>query len=91
MAVTGVDYGNQDQSRWAGPFPDGDPVVPDDNADLSQPGILYVGVKGDLRVQLVSGKIISYQGVEGWLPLIVKKVFATGQAGAIADGIVVHY
>ena len=39
---------------------------------------LYVGTAGDIRVRMLSGEIITFKNVQGWLPIRVIQVFTTG-------------
>jgi len=73
-------------SSWKNNIPDlfaaldGEPVVPNDSADLS-PGTraLYVGVSGDVRVTMKGGTVLDFTAAPvGTLPICVTRVHATG-------------
>lgn len=69
-------------------------VTPNDSADLAIPGaVLYIGTGGDLKVTTISGDTVEFVGLLGgsYLPVQVKRVFATGQTGTIASDIVALY
>jgi len=69
-----------------GPAQDGFPVTPDDDALLVQPTrALYVGVDGDLAVEMLCGAQLVFEAVAGGtlLPLRVRKVMAATTAGAV--------
>ncbi len=55
-------------------------VVPSDTAGLPQPGTIYVGGAGNLKVLTEGDDEVTFAGViKGTiLPVQVKKVFATG-------------
>jgi len=55
-------------------------VTPSDTAELAQPGQIYVGGGGDIKVITDGGDTTTFVGVVGGtiLPVLVKKVFATG-------------
>ena len=54
-------------------------VTPSDTASLAQPGILYVGSGGDVKVITEGGDTVTFVGVVGGthLKVLVKKVFST--------------
>lgn len=54
-------------------------VTPNDSADLTEPAkALYVGVAGDVSVDLVQGgESIVFKNVQGILPVAVKRVNST--------------
>lgn len=64
-----------------GPASDGQPVTPADGADLARISRLYVGGTGNLRVTLrdqADGDSVIFNAVPvGFLPLLVKRVWAT--------------
>jgi hypothetical protein len=55
-------------------------VTPNDSTDLAETALgLYVGGEGDLRVMLSDATTaVTFVGVSGGLPLMVKRVYATG-------------
>lgn len=64
-------------------------VTPNDSNDLANPGVIYVGVAGDIKVDMLgTGTAIPYKSVSGWLPAKVKRVYATGTT---ATDIIVGY
>lgn len=56
------------------------PITPSDTAGIgSVSRALYVGTLGDLTVQMLGGEIVTFvSAAEGWHPLQVTKVLATG-------------
>lgn len=59
---------------------DGFAITPDDNNDLPQDAVVYVGVTGDLNVVTIYGNQVLYSNVaQGFHhPVAVKRVLATG-------------
>ena len=55
-------------------------VTPDDSNDLAEaPSILYIGVSGNVRVDLAKEGTVTYLSVPvGFLNIYVKRVHATG-------------
>ena len=62
-------------------------VIPSDTVDIPFPGsgddanagcVLYVGVLGDLKVRTIAGDDVVFVGMQGFLPVQVIRVFATG-------------
>jgi len=54
-------------------------VTPNDSADLSIVSrAIYVGVAGNLRVTMLDGSIVTFSVGEGWHPIRVSRVWATG-------------
>jgi hypothetical protein len=79
---------------FADPASGGKVVVPSDTVDLIKPArSLYIGTGGDLKVTTPDGSTLSFVGLGGGtiLPVSVTRVFATGQAGAIAANIIALY
>lgn len=49
------------------------------DATFSDAGVaLYVGTAGDVKVDMVGGGTVTFVGVSGWMPILVKKVYNTG-------------
>jgi len=65
-------------------------VVPSDTATLDQPGEIYVGGAGNLKVITDGGDTVTFVGVlKGTiLPVLVAKVFSTGTT---ATNLVVNF
>lgn len=66
-------------------------VTPSDSADLTYEARgLYIGTGGDLKVTTAGGSTVSFVGLPSGsiLPVRIRRVFATGQPGAIATNIV---
>lgn len=64
-------------------------VTPNDSTDLSTYGIIYCKTGGDIKVDLVGSGTITYTIQDGeFLPVIVKRVYATGTN---ATDIYVHW
>jgi len=62
-------------------------ITPSDTAEILYPGggegknsgcVLYIGVAGDLKVTTVGGDDVVFVGIQGFLPVHVIRVFATG-------------
>ncbi len=56
-------------------------VTPDDNTDLTRPGILYIGGAGDVRITGIESGTVTLVAVPAgtWLNFIkVKRVLSTG-------------
>lgn len=55
-------------------------ATPNDSADLSNFGFLYVGADGDVRVTTVGGQTVTIPGLVGGqvYPIYVRRVFSTG-------------
>lgn len=55
-------------------------VTPDDSANLTNHGILYIGGAGDVAVTTSGGSEVTFTGLSAgsFLPVIVAKVKATG-------------
>lgn len=55
-------------------------VTPDDDNDLAEaPSILYIGVSGNVKVDLAKEGTVTYLSVPvGFLKVYVKRVYATG-------------
>lgn len=65
------------------------PVTPNDNADLANPGILYIGTGGTLKVDTVAGDSgVALTVPAGYLYVPIQRVYSTGTA---ASGISVLY
>lgn len=56
----------------------GDSITPSDSTIL-QPGSLYIGTGGNVKVKLVSGSILTFVNVQdgSWLPIKVIMVYST--------------
>ena len=54
-------------------------VTPNDSADLSNPGQLYIGGTGNVNVDTINGQTIVFSGVPVGtiLPVVVKRVRST--------------
>lgn len=64
-------------------------VTPSDSADLANYGILYIETGGNVKVDLAGSGTVTYTIQSGeFLPVLVKKVYATGTD---ATGIVVQW
>lgn len=65
-------------------------VVPSDTAGLDQPGEIYIGGAGNIKVLTEGGNEVTFVGVikGSILPVQVKKVFATGTS---ATNLLVNY
>lgn len=69
-------------------------VTPNDSNDLGTPArALYVGVGGDLKITTFDGQTVEFRNLPSGfvLPVMVARVYATGQTGAIASAIVALY
>jgi hypothetical protein len=55
-------------------------VTPDNSNDLTNPGILYIGGAGNVKVDTMSGQTVTINGITAGttLRLRVKRVHATG-------------
>ena len=64
-------------------------VVPSDTVDLASPAMIYVGTAGDLKVTTLGGQTILIDNIANaaYLPIMVTRVWATGQTGAIATDV----
>lgn len=61
-------------------------VVPSNTTVFTQNvTCLYVGVQGDLAVEMLTGEQVVLAGIMGWVPIKVRKVLATATT---ADAIV---
>jgi hypothetical protein len=62
-------------------------VTPNDSADLPRSGILYVGTGGSIAITTVGGDTLTLTGVPSgsWIPVRVKRVFATGTTASGMD------
>ena len=64
-------------------------VTTSDTVDLTNYGVLLIGVGGDVKVDLAGSGTVTYTLESGeFLPVLVKRVYATGTT---ATGIVVHW
>lgn len=66
------------------------PVAPNDTVPLAHvTRALYVGVSGDVRVELLSGAVATFQSMQagGIYPLRVSRVFATGTTASGLIGV----
>ena len=76
-------------AKQSGPMQGAFPVTPDDSRTfLNSTRVLYVGTVGDIRLVMIDGSVVSRAFEQGYHPLAVKKVFATGTT---ASGIWGHY
>lgn len=69
-------------------------VTPNDSTDLSTPArALYVGIGGDLKVTTIYGQTVEFRNIPSGsvIPVMVSRVFATGQTSTIASAIVALY
>lgn len=69
-------------------------VTPSDSADLPiAPRALYIGTGGGLKITTAGGQTVNFDNLPNGsiLPVRAYKVFATGQNGSIATGIVALY
>jgi hypothetical protein len=69
-------------------------ILPSDDTDLqATTRALYVGTGGDLRVTMADGDIVSFTGLLTGVvyPFRLRKVFASGQPGVIAQALVGLY
>ncbi len=59
-------------------------VTPDDDNDLTNAGILYVGVGGDVKITDISGNTLTIEGVPNgqFIHTRIKKVFNTGTSAS---------
>lgn len=59
-------------------------VTPDDNGTLSDTLGVYVGVGGNLKVDMTSGNTVTFVGVAAGsvLPIQVSRVYATGTSAS---------
>jgi len=61
---------------------EGTVVIPNDASNLTgvpaTGATLYIGVQGNLKVDLANGSTITYKNVQGTFSRRVKKVYATG-------------
>lgn len=73
------DYANQ-VSSLTSPFNFCDPVIPDDDNDLSYVSrSLFIGVSGDVRVTTVGGTIVTFRNhPSGYMPGRIARVHQTG-------------
>lgn len=54
-------------------------VTPSDSANLTNDGMLYIGVTGDVKVDTANGDTLTFTAHPvGYMPVIVRKVYATG-------------
>ncbi len=53
-------------------------VTPSDSTTLNLTACLWVGTQGALAVQMEDGSSAIFVGAQGWMPLRVTKVLATG-------------
>jgi hypothetical protein len=79
-------------SETKGPYSsawDGFSITPNDSADLIRSvRSLYIGVTGDVKVDMVGGETITFKNVPvGIFPIQVKKVYATGTAASEIIGL----
>ena len=82
-----TDY-NDIHKRYDHP-PSAAPVTPNDSTDLANPGILYIGTAGALKITTLGGDTITMGAVaQGFLPIPVKRVFSSG---TVASNISVHW
>lgn len=79
------------QIQNLGAFSNATDVTPSDSTDLSQPGILYVGNGGDVKVETINGDTVTFANmpIGSFLPCVVKRVYATGTGNT--SGILVCY
>ncbi len=58
-------------------------ITPSDSDDLDVvTRAVYVGTAGDLRVTMLSGEIVTLLAGQGWHPIRVSRVWATGTTAA---------
>ncbi len=65
-------------------------ITPNDSADLSHTTrALYVGQTGNVRVQMVSGDIVTLANMQGGIlyPIRASRVFATGTTASDLVGL----
>ncbi len=54
-------------------------VTPDDANDLAIVSrAIYIGTPGDIRVTMKNGSIVTFSTGQGWHPIRVSRVWATG-------------
>lgn len=54
-------------------------VTPDDAGDLKcVTRAVYVGAAGDMRVTMANGDVVTFVFGQGWHPIRIKQVWATG-------------
>jgi len=65
-------------------------VTPSDTVDLTQPGTLFVGDGGNVRVDMVDGGTVTYNNIASgtFLPVLIKRVYSTNTT---ASDIIVNY
>lgn len=75
-------------SGLTSPLSDGVEIVPDDAEDLpTVTRAVHVGVSGNLRVTLVSGRVVTLTAVAaGWHPIRVTRVWAAGTTATALFG-----
>ena len=72
-----------------GPASDGDVVTHSDTVDLPEVSrSLYVGVAGNVKVTMRSGRVVTWPLIAGWHPISVSRVWSTGTT---ATGICAAY
>lgn len=60
------------------------PVTPSDTQDLELDSdvtparALYVGTEGDLKIITMGNKEVTFKAVKGWVPMMTRRVYATG-------------
>lgn len=63
-------------------------VTPSDATTIDTTSSLYVGVSGDIVVTMPAGNDVTFEGIQGFVPIRVSAVKATGTT---ATGIVACY
>ena len=61
-------------------------ITPNDTNNINNTRALYIGVSGNLRVSMVDGQTVTFQGLLAGsiLPIQVTRVFATGTTIPVA-------
>ena len=79
------------EASLSGPASTGFTVTPDDGADLPETTrAIYVGIGGNLAVQMLSGETLTLSNIlpGSLLPLRVTRILATGTTAAAIAGLV---
>lgn len=55
-------------------------VTSSDSANLAEPGFLYVGTSGNVKVDTLDGETVTFNSLAAGIvhPILVKKVYSTG-------------
>lgn len=76
-----VDTFARHELKLEGPAVNAEPVTPSDSATLTHTSRgLYIGVDGDMAVQMAGGQVVTFSNMYGGtiIPIRAVKVFSTG-------------